>query len=64
MPEYELTVKHHAWSGVIGQQGTFKCNSNDLLRQTCTAHELVITNTLFRLPTSNKTTWMHPRSKH
>ena len=30
----------------------------------CTAHELVITNTLFRLPTRNKTTWMHPRSKH
>ena len=24
----------------------------------------VITNTLFRLPTRNKTTWMHPRSKH
>ena len=43
---------HHTWSGVIGQQGTGKFNSNDLLLlQTCTAHELVITNTLFRLPT-------------
>ena len=58
---------HHTWSGVslIGQQGTGKCNINGLLLlQTCTAHELVITNTLFRLPTRNKTTWMHPRSKH
>ena len=35
---------HHTWSGVIGQQGTGKCNSNELLLlKTCTAHELVIT---------------------
>ena len=56
---------HHTWPGVIGQKCTCKCNSNGLLHmQTSTAHELVITNTLFRLPTRNKRTWMHPRSKH
>ena len=26
--------------------------------------KLLITNTFFRLPTRNKTSWMHPRSKH
>ena len=30
----------------------------------CAEHELLITNTVFRLPTRRKTTWMHPRSKH
>ena len=49
-----VRTDHNTWSGVMGQQGTGKCNSNGLL-QTCTAHELIITNTLFRLPTRNKT---------
>ena len=34
-----------------------------LLRK-CAEHELLITNTVFRLPTRRKTTWMHSRSKH
>ena len=56
---------HHPWNRVIGSQGTGKCNSNGLLLlHLCSTYNLVITNTLFHLPTCNKTSWMHQRSKH
>ena len=50
---------------MIGSEGVGKCNSNELLLlRKCAEHELLITNTVFRLPTRRKTTWMHPYSKH
>ncbi len=55
---------HQPWEGGIGTQGG-KCNSNDFLQlRTCATHGLAITKTMFRLPTHNKTSWMHPHSKH
>ncbi|XP_053863859.1 LOW QUALITY PROTEIN: uncharacterized protein LOC128825397 [Malaclemys terrapin pileata] len=54
-----------AWEGVIGKNGVGKRNSNGLLLlKTCAAHDLLISKTVFRLPTGNRTSWMYPRSKH
>jgi hypothetical protein len=53
------------WPRVLGHHSVGNENSNGtLLLQTCSQHELVISNTLFRQANKHKTTWMHPRSKH
>ena len=63
MPESDKTSP--PGKGVLGKHGTRKCNSNCLLfLQTCTKHNLLITNTIFYLPAHNKISWMHPYSKH
>ena len=47
------------WNAIGG-----KMNANGLrLLSLCSEHDLIITNTLFRLKTIHKTSWMHPRSK-
>lgn len=56
---------YEAWNGTMGSRhGVGKSNSNGLLLQICSSHDLVITNTLFQLATRKKNTWLHPRSKH
>ena len=50
---------------LTGSEGVGKCNRNGLLLlRKCAEHDLLITNTVFKLPNRNKTSWMHPRSNH
>ena len=58
-----VCTDHKTYEGVIGSESIGKCNNNGiLLLKKCA--ELLITNTVFRLPNRNNTFWMHPRSKH
>ncbi|VDM00369.1 unnamed protein product [Schistocephalus solidus] len=55
---------HAAWQGVLAPHGLGSCNDNGLLLlRTCAEHRLLLTNAFFRLPTREKATWMHPRSR-
>lgn len=46
-------MDHTAWTNIIGKHGMGKCNYNGLLLlRKCAEHQLVITNTIFRLPNS------------
>lgn len=56
---------HELWKEIIGRHGVGNCNSNGiLLLGLCAEFNLIITNTTFRLRTRDKTSWMHPRSRH
>ena len=58
-------IDHKTWEGIIGRNGVGNSNSNGhMLLSVCSAHDLLITNTIFRLPNHNKPSWMHPRLKH
>lgn len=51
-----LSSDNVSWDGVVGKHSVGHNNTNDLLLlQTCTDHELLITNTLFYLPNRNRT---------
>lgn len=56
---------HLVWPGIIDKQGVGNMNSNgQLLLDLCSEMNLVVTNTIFTLRNRDKTTWMHPRSRH
>ncbi|VDM01282.1 unnamed protein product [Schistocephalus solidus] len=49
---------------VLGPHGLGSFNDNGLLHlRTCAEHQVLLTNTFFRLPTRDKVTWMQPRSR-
>ena len=60
-----VCTDHQNWEGVIVTKGVGKCKSNSrLLLRKCAENELLITTTVFHLPTRIKTFRKHPRSKH
>nr|VZI00137.1 unnamed protein product [Spirometra erinaceieuropaei] len=55
---------HAAWRAVLGPHDLDGSKVNGLfLLRTCAEHRLILTNSFFRLPMREKTTWLHPRSR-
>ena len=53
-----IGTNHQTWEEVIGTEGVGTFNSNGLLLlRKCAEPELLITNTVFRLPTRRKRSW-------
>lgn len=51
---------HQFWHRIVGNQGIGSCSANGLLLLgLCAECNLCITNTIFRLRTRDKTSWMH-----
>ena len=48
---------HQTLEGVISSEGV---GNGLLLLRKCAEHVLLMTNTVFKLPNRNKTSWMHP----
>ena len=59
-----VNTDHQTLKRVIGSEGVGKCNSNGLLLRKCAEHELLITNTVFRLPTRRKTPSLQTLASH
>ncbi|VDL94660.1 unnamed protein product [Schistocephalus solidus] len=57
-------TNHAAWQGMLGPHGLGSRNDNGLfLLRMGAEHRLLLTNTFLCLPTREKATWMHPRSR-
>lgn len=56
---------HDAWPSCLGHFGVGKTNDNgQRLLETCSYHDLCITNTFFSTKPHHRVSWRHPRSKH
>ena len=57
-------TRRDLWGQTMGPHGIGNLNANGLrLLTLCAEHDLTITNTLFKLKSIYKTSWLHPRSK-
>nr|VZI14250.1 unnamed protein product [Spirometra erinaceieuropaei] len=64
-PNVCVDTDHAAWRGLLGPHGVDGFNANGLLLLlTGAEHCLILTSSLFRLPTRKWATWVHLQSRH